>query len=90
MKYMNDDNSVTPVRVSSFRYRLCLPNGTLLARCPSKVQALKTAEALFDDLQVHEEPKTGVWKLYEKGKLKARISALKERALKLTRSERAA
>jgi len=60
-------------RQSSFKYRLRKPDGAILAKSPSRIQALKTAEAMFDDIEVRENVRTGAWALFSGGQLKALI-----------------
>lgn len=65
-----------PRTTTVYRYKLCRADGTMLAKTPSKIQALKTADAMFDDLEVHENLQTGAWALYSKGTLQATIDRL--------------
>lgn len=44
-----------------------------MAKSPSRIQALKTAEAMFDDIEVRENVRTGAWALFSGGQLKALI-----------------
>lgn len=66
-----------PRATTYYRYKLCRANdGAVLAKTPSKIQALKTADAMFDDLEVQEDVRTGAWSLFSQGVLKAIIDRL--------------
>jgi len=56
----------------SYRMRLRLPDGTVLAYCPTRRAGVQTATAIFDELEI-VELETGVWELRKEGKLKATV-----------------
>jgi len=55
---------------ASYRCQLLSPEGTVLARCPTRQAGVKSAEAMYGEITVRQDGK--VWALYDaQGKLVA-------------------
>ena len=56
----------------SYKFRLRLPDGTVLAHCPTKKAGVQTATVIFGELRI-VRLRSGVWELRREGELKATV-----------------
>lgn len=49
--------------MAGYKYQLRDPVGTILARCPSRMAAIRSARAMYGEIRLKNEQ--GIWELYD-------------------------
>lgn len=62
-----------PKKTAGYKYQLREPVGTILAQCPSRMAAVRSARAMYGEIRLKNEQ--GIWELYDTaGKLVALVT----------------